>query len=151
MKISLIIMSLSVLCVGNVYSQEEIQPPPPPIEVSEDPERLNGASDIVDFPDVEAQFPGDAKALQKYIQESFVYPEKARKKGDQGRVYVVFIVEKDGAISSVEVMRGGLTKELNKEAIRLVSEMPNWIPAEMNGEPVRARCRLPINFTLGCR
>lgn len=105
-------------------------------------------AEIVDFPDVEASFPGGAAAMKQWIQQNVQYPEIARELGDQGRVYVTFVVEPDGGISNVDVMRGGLTDELNKEAKRLVRNMPNWSPGEVKGKPVRARCRLPITFTL---
>lgn len=105
-------------------------------------------AEIVDFPDVEASFPGGAAAMKQWIQQNVQYPEISRELGDQGRVYVTFVVEPDGGISNVDVMRGGLTDELNKEAKRLVRNMPNWSPGEVKGKPVRARCRLPITFTL---
>lgn len=149
MKCRVVIVLLMSLLVGNGFSQvEEMPPPPPPIAPSEKENVEKPVSDIVDFPDVEAEFPGGPEAMKDYIRNNVVYPKKSLKKGDQGRVYVVFIVERDGSISAVEVMRGGLTKELNREAMRLVREMPTWTPAEVNGKTVRARCRLPITFIL---
>ena len=105
------------------------------------------ADPIVDFPDVVAQFPGGSEALKIYIQENFIYPDVSRAKGDQGRVYINFIVELDGSISGIEIPRS-LTPELDAEAMRLVSEMPKWVPAQVDGIPVRSRCRLPITFSL---
>ena len=86
--------------------------------------------------------------MKKWIQENVQYPEISRELGDQGRVYVTFVVEPDGKITGIDVMRGGVTDELNREAKRLVRNMPKWKPGEVKGTSVRARCRLPITFTL---
>ena len=104
-------------------------------------------SGIIDFPDVEAQFPGGVPAMQKYIAKTVVYPQKAIKKNLTGKVYVAFIVEPDGSISNVKAKKG-TNKLLRKEAERVVSKMPKWIAGEANGNKVRVRCLLPINFTL---
>ncbi|MFK7787776.1 MAG: energy transducer TonB [Crocinitomicaceae bacterium] len=122
--------------------------PPPPPPPPPGPTQPVKPAEIVDFPDVEAAFPGGAAAMKKWIQENVQYPEIARELGDQGRVYVTFVVEPDGAITGVDVMRGGITPELNREAKRLVRNMPKWAPGEVKGKAVRARCRLPITFTL---
>jgi protein TonB len=122
--------------------------PPPPPPPPPGPTQPVKPAEIVDFPDVEAAFPGGAAAMKKWIQENVQYPEISRELGDQGRVYVTFVVEPDGSITGVDVMRGGITPELNREAKRLVRNMPKWAPGEVKGKPVRARCRLPITFTL---
>lgn len=101
----------------------------------------------VSFPDVEAQFPGGTMAMQKYISENINYPQASLEKNDQGRVYISFIVNTDGSLDSVTVVRGA-TKELNEEAVRLITNMPKWIPGSEKGQTVRSRCRLPIVFTL---
>jgi protein TonB len=134
---------VSILFFGAVHAQEkESVSPPSGVKMCMPQE------EIIDFPDVEAEFPGGAMDLKKFIQENFKYPKKAVEQGDQGRVYVTFVVETDGSITGVDVLRGGLTEELNMEAIRLVSLMPPWYPAEKKGVKVRARCRLPITFYL---
>ena len=122
--------------------------PPPPPPPPPGPKYTPPPAEIVDFPDVEAAFPGGAAAMKKWIQENVQYPEISRELGDQGRVYVTFVVEPDGKITGVDVMRGGVTPELNREAKRLVRNMPKWDPGEVKGQAVRARCRLPITFTL---
>ena len=114
--------------------------PPPPSPYPPDPY-------LTEFPDVEAQFPGGLVAMKKFIQETIQYPEISKELGDQGRVYVSFIVGTDGSISNIEIPRS-LTVELDKEAKRIVRAMPNWIPAKKKGEVVRSRARLPITFTL---
>jgi len=146
-----VLLITALLIAGITVAQERRtvpEPPPPvPAKTPADSNRVVPV-EVIDFPDVEAQFPGGEEAMQQYIMENIQYPEIARELGDQGRVYVTFIVERDGSITGVDVMRGGLTPELNREAKRVVREMPHWIPAEVKDQPVRARCRLPITFTL---
>ena len=122
-------------------------PPPPDLPPAPKPQPVKPA-EIVDFPDVEATFPGGAAAMKMWIQKNVQYPEISRELGDQGRVYVTFVVEPDGSITGIDVMRGGVTDELNREAKRLVRNMPKWDAGEVKGAKVRARCRLPITFTL---
>ena len=102
---------------------------------------------IVDYPDVEAGFPGGAAAMKQFLADNIKYPEIAMELGDQGRVFIEFVVNKDGTIEQVKVLRG-VSKEIDLEAQRVVRRMPKWKPAEANGEAVRARCRIPINFIL---
>lgn len=103
--------------------------------------------EIIDFPDVEAQFPGGAGALQQWIAKNVNYPQTAIEMNDQGRVYLSFVVEEDGSISNVAVVKG-VSTELDKEAKRLVRAMPKWTPGEAKGEKARTRCQIPINFTI---
>lgn len=103
--------------------------------------------EVIDFPDVEATFPGGAAALQKWIGENIQYPQTAIDMNDQGRVYLSFVVEPDGSISNIVVERG-VSSELDREAKRVVRAMPRWTPGEAKGRKARTRCRLPINFTI---
>lgn len=129
---------LALFVFGTVFAQETRMP-----DSSTSPVHVDS---IFDFPDVEAEFKGGKGSFIKYIQENFHYPEEALKNDDQGRIYVTFVVEIDGSITGVDVMRGGLTNVLNYAAMKLVGEMPNWNPAQVNGEFVRSRCRLPITY-----
>ena len=104
-------------------------------------------SDVIEFPDIDAKFPGGSEKLQRWISKNVKYPSYAIEKGIHGRVYVSFIVEKNGKISNVTVERG-VHSSLDAEAKRLVSTMPKWIPGKHNGKKARVICRLPINFTL---
>lgn len=117
-------------------------PPPPPL-----PERRLKEAEAIQFPDVEAEFPGGTEALMKYIEDHLKYPAEEREMGIQGRVYVEFIVEKNGEVTTVKVLRG-VSKNLDLEAKRLITMMPNWTPAESRGSPVRSKARLPITFRL---
>lgn len=104
-------------------------------------------TEIYDYPDVEAEFPGGAAELKRFIATNVSYPEIAIQMEDQGRVGVSFIVEADGRITGVEVEKG-VSKELDREAKRVVRSMPNWTPGEVKGKKVRTKCKLPIVFTL---
>ena len=93
------------------------------------------------------QYPRGETALMKYVAQNVVYPQEAREKGISGRVFVSFIVEKDGSISNVEVVRG-IGGGCDEEAVRVISAMPKWKPGKMKGEPVRVSYMMPINFKL---
>lgn len=103
--------------------------------------------ELVEFPDVDAQFIGGSVGMQEFISEIVWYPREAREKDIQGVVYISFIVEIDGSISGIKVSRG-VHESLDQEAIRVILLMPSWTPAENNGKPVRSRCILPIRFLL---
>lgn len=102
---------------------------------------------IIDFPDTEARFPGGAAAMQQWIVEHVNYPQTSVQINEQGKVYLSFVVETDGSISVIDIERG-VSPDIDREAKRLVRNMPNWIPGEAKGKKARTRCRLPINFTL---
>lgn len=122
-----------------------ITTPPPvitgPVTTIEVPE------EIIEFPDVDAAFPGGAAAMQRWISENVQYPQTSIEMNEQGKVYMSFVVEPDGSISNIAVERG-VSADLDREAKRLMRQMPPWIAGEAKGKKVRARCRLPINFTL---
>lgn len=103
--------------------------------------------EVIEFPDVEASFPGGAAALQKWIVENIQYPQTSIEMNEQGRVYLSFVVEPDGSISNIAVERG-VSTDLDREAKRVVRSMPKWNAGEAKGKKARTRCRLPINFTL---
>ena len=105
------------------------------------------SEDIYNSVEKEAQFPGGDKALKSFLSNNLIYPKKAIKKGIQGTVLVEFVVEKDGSISKVIVKRG-VSRELDAEAVRVVSLMPKWKPATIKGEIVRSYYRLPVHFAL---
>ena len=102
---------------------------------------------VFDVVEVMPQFPGGQIAMMKYIMENMKYPEQAMKEGIQGRVTVRFIVEKDGRVSNVRLLRS-VQPLLDKEAVRVVESMPKWTPGKHNGKPVRVRFNLPVMFKL---
>jgi periplasmic protein TonB len=95
-----------------------------------------------------AEFAGGIEALKKFLQENMVYPSNARRMGVEGSVYVTFVVDKTGAISDIQVMKG-ISSECDKEAIRVVGIMPNWKPGKQSGHAVSSRFVLPLKFTMG--
>lgn len=92
-------------------------------------------------------FKGGDDGLFNYIKNNVKYPKEARKKEIQGKVYVSFVVEKDGSITEVYVKRG-VHELLDAEAVRVVKNMPNWKRGTQGGKPVRVQFMLPISFTL---
>jgi protein TonB len=111
----------------------------PPVLIPEDP---------YDFPDVDPTFVGGAAAMNQWIVDNVDYPELAREMGEQGKVYVKFVVDKKGNISKVSI-RQGVSDALDAEAKRVVKKMPKWIPGEVDGKPVSVNFTLPIHFRLG--
>lgn len=94
------------------------------------------------------EFPGGQQALFKYLSENVKYPVIAQENGIQGRVICQFVVNKDGAIVDVEVVRSGGDPSLDKEAIRVIKSMPKWKPGTQRGKAVRVKYTVPVNFRL---
>ena len=92
-------------------------------------------------------YPGGDEARIKFLQENMKYPEEAKELGVQGKVFVTFVVEVDGSITDVKVLRG-IGSGCDDEAIRVVKSMPKWVPGKQRGVPVRVQFNLPINFKL---
>lgn len=92
-------------------------------------------------------FPGGEKKMLEYVAKNVKYPQLAKEVGTQGRVFVSFIVEKDGSITNVTILRG-IGSGCDEEAIRVVKSMPKWNPGLQCGRAVRVSCNLPINFKL---
>ena len=93
------------------------------------------------------QYPGGEEALMEYVSKNIVYPQEAQEKGISGRVFVSFIVEKDGSVSNVEVQRG-IGGGCDEEAVRVVSAMPKWKPGKQDGKPVLVSYMMPITYKL---
>lgn len=93
------------------------------------------------------EFPGGIEAMYKFLAQNIKYPQLARENNITGRVYVTFVVEKDGSVSGVKVLRdigGGC----GAEAVRVVKSMPKWTPGKQRGKAVRVQYNLPVNFNL---
>jgi periplasmic protein TonB len=93
------------------------------------------------------QFEGGLEAMSKFIASKLRYPASARRMGVDGRVFVGFVVSKDGSISDVKIVRG-ISPDCDNEAMRVVKLMPPWKPGKQNGKPVNCRFVLPIVFKL---
>ena len=116
-------------------------PPPPP---APKPEVANKVFDVVEeMP----SFPGGQGALMAFLSSNIKYPVVAQENGVQGRVIVGFVVEKDGSISDVKVMRS-VDPSLDREAQRVVKAMPKWKPGKQNGSAVRVKYTVPVVFRL---
>lgn len=92
-------------------------------------------------------FPGGEKKMLEYVAKNVKYPQLAKEVGTQGRVFVSFVVEKDGSITNVTILRG-IGSGCDEEAMRVVKSMPKWNPGLQCGRAVRVSCNLPINFKL---
>lgn len=125
---------------GEILKAKEVIAEPEPPKHEEE----NKVFDIVEQ---QPLFPGGPAALMKYLSENTKYPVVAQENGVQGRVTVQFVVEKDGSISDVRVLRG-VDPSLDKEAVRVVKSMPRWTPGKQNGITVRVNYRVPVLFRL---
>lgn len=93
------------------------------------------------------EFPGGVEALMDFVGKNVKYPEQAKEKEISGRVFIGFVIEKDGSVNEVKVLRG-IGGGCDDEAVRVVKAMPKWKPGKQKGEPVRVSYMLPINFKL---
>lgn len=108
---------------------------------------LVGEEPVCQVAEVMPEFPGGMRGCLDYISQNVKYPVNAQKNGTQGKVIVQMVIEKDGTINHVSVVRS-INAELDAEAIRVVKSMPKWKPATLKGEAVRCRYTLPIAFSL---
>lgn len=93
------------------------------------------------------EFPGGDNALFKFLSDNVKYPRKARNKGITGKVYIHFVVDKEGNVTDISLLRG-VSPEIDEEALRVMRLMPKWKPGYQNGRAVSVMYNLPINFTL---
>lgn len=117
---------------------EEIAAPEPPKHEEEQ-------NKIFEVVEQQPQFPGGS--VNGWLADHIKYPVVAAENGISGRVVVQFVVEKDGSVSQVRVVRG-VDPSLDKEAQRVISSMPKWIPGKQNGQAVRSRFTVPVTFRL---
>jgi len=93
------------------------------------------------------EFPGGSEAMKKFLSENLRWTKELEECGIQGRSILQFIIEKDGSLTSVVVVRG-VDPLLDKEAVRVIKLMPKWIPGELKGKKVRVTVVIPVNFKL---
>jgi TonB family protein len=124
-------------------------PPPPPPQKKDKPVVGKDDSEKEVFTVVEEmpEYPGGQDAMMNYMISSIKYPAEAMKKKIVGTVYVSFIVEKDGSVTHVKVIRG-IGGGCDEESIRVVKEMPKWIPGKQKGKTVRCQFNLPVKYAL---
>ncbi len=128
----------------------EVAPPPVPGEIIQYDENVVHNEDcIFAFSEVQPEYPDGDRALRAFIQENLVYPKEAQEKGIERRVYVQFVVEKDGSLSDINVIKGiDNGGGCNEEVMRIVKMMPKWEPGKNRGEAVRTRYAIPVAFKL---
>ena len=117
------------------------------VNTNESEEKKEVANKVFDVVEQMPSFPGGNEALMKFLQENVKYPVVAQENGVQGRVVVSFVVERDGSITDVKVVRS-VDPSLDKEATRVVKSMPHWIPGKQNGAAVRVKYNVPVSFRL---
>ena len=124
---------------GEVLKAKEViaEPEPPKVEETK----------VFDVVEEMPQFPGGQAALLEYLAKNIKYPVVAEENGVQGRVIVTFVVERDGSITDVRVVKS-VDPSLDKEAARVVKSMPKWQPGKQNGSAVRVKYTVPVQFRL---
>lgn len=131
-----------VQVIEHMQGEETITAEPIP-----EPYSPQGPDEVFSVVEVMPEFPGGQKALTGFITKNLKYPEQAVEEGIEGTVFVTFVVEKDGKISGVRVLRG-IGGGCSEEALRVVKSMPNWTPGTQRGLAVRVQYNLPIRFKL---
>ncbi len=124
------------------YQEQPVLTKIAPINYSPD------ANGIYTSPETLPVAPGGEEGLGNFLRTHIHYPILDKESRTQGRVYIQFVVEKDGSLSSFKVLRAP-SASLGEEAVRVLKLMPNWEPGKMHGEPVRVSYTIPVNFTLG--
>ena len=124
---------------GEVLKAKEViaEPEPPKVEETK----------VFDVVEQMPSFPGGQGALMQWLASNIKYPVVAEENGVQGRVVCTFVVERDGSITDVKVVRG-VDPSLDKEAVRVLKQMPSWIPGKQNGSAVRVKYTVPVTFKL---
>ena len=126
-----------------LHIKEEVKKEEPKVEEKPKEEE----NKIFEFVEQQASFPGGPAAMNQWLNQNIRYPAAAQENNIQGRVTVQFVVELNGSISNVVVVRG-VDPNLDKEAVRVVKAMPKWTPGMQNGRAVRSKFTLPVNFKL---
>lgn len=121
-------------------AKEDIAAPEPPKHVVEETKIFTVVEQM-------PMFPGGDAALMGYLRDNIHYPTVAAENGVQGRVVVGFVVERDGSITDVNILRG-VDPSLDREAMRVVKSMPRWTPGKQNGSAVRVKYQVPVSFRL---
>lgn len=121
-------------------AKEDIAAPEPPKHVAEETKIFTTVEQM-------PMYPGGDAALLGYLHDNIHYPTVAAENGVQGRVVVGFVVERDGSITDVKILRG-VDPSLDREAMRVVKSMPKWTPGKQNGSAVRVKYQVPVSFRL---
>jgi protein TonB len=115
--------------------------------ITQEEEKEVAEEEIFVFVEDQPGFPGGDEARLNYLRQNIKYPEMANENNIQGTVHVTFVVEKDGSVSNVKVLRG-IGGGCDEEAVRVIKSMPRWTPGKQRGRAVRAQFNMPIRFVL---
>jgi len=118
-----------------------------PLTISSEGIKETINNDVCQFPTQLPTFPGGTNALQQFISNNLKYPKEAIETYSQGKVFVRFIINEEGAVTALEAV-SGINQYLKEEALRVVRLMPRWIPGMKDGKPVKVNYTLPINFKM---
>jgi len=118
------------------------------IVVEEEPEVEEKVDEIFEIVEDNAEPVGGYAEFYKFVKKNIKYPNQAKRMGVEGKVYVQFVVDKDGTITDVKSIRG-IGAGCDEEAVRILEKAPKWKPGKQRGRPVKQRIVLPINFKLG--
>jgi periplasmic protein TonB len=143
-----------IILFSTVKAQQAATPPPrtdpnttviidEPVKMTEDTSRSKIFTAVEQMP----MFPGGFEALYKYLVQNIHYPANAAKDKIEGKVFLSFVVEKDGSLTDIKVIRR-VSPDLDAEAVRVLKESPKWKPAIQNSRPVRVLFSLPVSFSL---
>ena len=157
MKTLFLSFTLLVFSNLNLFSQEiieriyepakepKLEEPPSPAPTLEKNIYPPDTSVIIDFPDSLAEFPGGHTSLMDFVKKNFKMPDELKDTNIQGKVYVRFIIERNGSVSYPEILRG-LHPLIDKEVKRLVLSFPKWKPAKSNDQIVRSKIAIPVRI-----
>lgn len=154
---------LSTTHIGMAFELNTKYPKIALTEISQDTTDLSDLLEIEDVPiiieeepveeqvfqvvEVMPRFPGGSKAMNKYLQQNIIYPKECIEEGIEGRVTVQFIVDVDGSVIKPKVVKP-INPYLDKEAVRVVSTMPKWIPGNQRGKTLRVQLNVIVTFIL---
>ncbi|MGL5891743.1 MAG: TonB family protein, partial [Bacteroidia bacterium] len=112
-------------------------------------EPVADSTQIYSYVDVQAVFPGGAEVLERYIEKNLKYPPADKKNKKGGVVYVQFVVKKNGEVADAVILKAiGTSAEMEAEALRLIMDLPDWIPATIGGWPVNSQITMPVKFSI---
>lgn len=133
MKKLLLMSLMAIFCLTTVSAQKTV--------VSQKNDK------VFDVVEQMPEYPGGMQALFEFLKQNIKYPEDAQKQKVEGRVLAKFVVETDGSISNIEVVKHAFPS-LDAEAERVIQSMPKWMPGKQKGQPVRVKFVLPVSFNL---
>ena len=146
-KFVMMIVVLLMMTVGDIACAQNVPLIIDPDKVDQYLAERKDTINVYDCVEQMPSFPGGTQKLKEFIEENLRYPKELEETCIQGRVIVRFVVERNGKLSNVKVVKS-VHPALDKEAIRIVKLMPRWIPGRQNGITVRVKCYIPIIFRL---